>query len=67
MKICKYCVFFNAPTEKSNSICSILKIKHPYEPGLYLRNPRQDACSQFKERLITENIRGEKFGTKFNE
>lgn len=25
MKICKYCVFLNALTEKSNSICSILK------------------------------------------
>lgn len=51
MNQCEYCVFHNVQTEKSNHICSIKKIKHPYEPGLYIINPRQDACEHFKARI----------------
>lgn len=54
MKICKYCAFLNAATNKGNLICTLLKIKYPYEPELYIRNPKQDACSQFTEKLSAE-------------
>ena len=51
MKCCGYCVFLNTKdTQNCNFVCSINKLKHPYEPGLYLKNPREEGCEHFKER-----------------
>lgn len=50
MNICKYCVFLNQASRKSNFVCSIKKLKYPYSPGYYLKNPLEKACEQFKQR-----------------
>lgn len=50
MNICKYCVFLNQASSKSNFVCSIKKLKYPYSPGYYLKNPLEKACEQFKQR-----------------
>lgn len=50
MNICKYCVFLNQASSKSNYVCSIQKLKYPYSPGYYLKNPNEKACEQFRKR-----------------
>ena len=49
MKICKDCVFLNKGGN-GNCVCSLRKLSKPFEPGFYLKNPREKACEQLKER-----------------
>lgn len=48
MAMCKDCAFLQQASEKSNCICSILKLKKPFEPGYYIRNKYSQACAHFK-------------------
>lgn len=49
MKTCKDCVFLNQGGN-GNCVCSLRKLSKPFEPGFYLKNPREKACEQLKER-----------------
>lgn len=49
MPYCRECAFIKEEIRIGNCICSILKLKHPYEPGLYLKNPNEKSCSNFKK------------------
>lgn len=44
MAQCIECSFLLKPSEKSNYICSIEKIRTPTAPGLYVKNPKDQAC-----------------------
>lgn len=46
MAKCINCAFLLHQSEKSNHICSIEKMRHPSEPGLYIKNPNAPACSK---------------------
>lgn len=48
MSKCKTCVYLNQKLDKVSFICSILKIKHPTEPGLYIKNPESVSCYCYK-------------------
>ena len=52
-KMCNMCQFYNPSVRGGgNDFCSILKIKFPNQPRLYLINPYQNAntCSNFTTR-----------------
>lgn len=46
MPKCIQCAFLTQQSQKSNHICSIEKMRHPGEPGLYIKNPNTPACSK---------------------
>lgn len=50
MKTCRTCAFLNAVYANANTVCSILKLAHPFEPGLYIKNPNCDAsqCPNYR-------------------
>lgn len=47
---CKDCAYINPRTKNGNCICSFLKIKFPFQPGLYLKNENEKACSYFRKK-----------------
>lgn len=54
-KKCMNCAFLMQQSQKSNHICSIEKMRHPGEPGLYIKNPNSPACiKNFREKTVTE-------------
>lgn len=50
MAMCKDCAYINPRTKNGNCICSFLKIKFPFQPGLYLKNENEKACSYFRKK-----------------
>lgn len=53
MSKCINCAFLLHSSPKSNYICSIEKMRHPNEPGLYIKNPNSISCAKnFREKLI---------------
>lgn len=47
---CKDCAYINPRTKNGNCICSFLKIKFPFKPGLYLKNENEKACPYFRKK-----------------
>lgn len=47
---CKECAYLNLKTKNGNCVCSFLKLKNPYTPGLYLKNENEKACVNFRKK-----------------
>lgn len=46
-QLCGKCVFLNANNDGRSHTCAIRKLRHPLDPGLYLRNPFEKSCEHF--------------------
>lgn len=55
--LCGSCTFFSSDQYIRSSVCSIRKIQHPTEPGIYLKKPNEKGCKNYTERKTggTEN------------
>ena len=56
--LCGSCVFFSSDKYIKSSVCSIRKIQHPTEPGLYLKNPNEKGCENYMIRKTGETKNG---------
>lgn len=54
MEICENCAYCNEKDKKGNYLCAFKKLKNPFDPGLYLINKFQKACSDYRKKEVSK-------------